>query len=127
MDHDDLQYTPNYFFSGNDGEYYVSGNLVGDYSLSMMFGRFSNWFLSEINERPIDQSNFVIAPNPCTDYFYIISDVEPPFNLGIYNLTGEKVLSQEVYNNISSVDVSGLSKGLYLVKVNNGVKKIIIN
>jgi hypothetical protein len=71
--------------------------------------------------------DFIIAPNPCTDYFYLFADEELPFNLVAYNLTGEQVLFQEVRDNISTIDVSGLSKGLYIIKINGNARKIIIN
>ncbi len=82
------------------------------------------------NEKPLDFNNF-IYPNPCSDFVYLA----PKFFLyiqefefiSITNLSGQtmaKFNPEEVL--LSRLDISGLSSGVYIVKVHtkSGVKLI---
>jgi len=48
-----------------------------------------------------------------------------PVSYTIYNTMGGRVLRGNTQNKISVVDISGINPGIYLVKVNNAVQKII--
>ena len=69
--------------------------------------------------------NFLIYPNPTTDYINI--DCSSFENVFIYNILG-KELTKETSNRIN---VSSLSKGVYFIKVSDGInsstKKFIKN
>lgn len=127
MDHYDLQCTPTYFFMGNDNDYYVAGNHLGYNESNIMFGRFSNWFLSGSAEVNLNPKSLFVMPNPCSEYFYILSDEKLPYGIEIFNISGMLVLFQSIEDNLSPVNVSVLPKGIYFVKLNNEVSKLIVN
>jgi len=55
-----------------------------------------------------------VYPNPVSNFVYIIA----PQNLGqvdVFNATGALVLSKFIGNCKGSIDVSGLSEGLYII------------
>ncbi|NDV46806.1 T9SS C-terminal target domain-containing protein [Paludibacter sp. 221] len=56
-------------------------------------------------------STYIIYPNPVKDVLYINSNVN---EIAFFTLQGQRVLSMA---NVESVDVSGLSKGLYIVQI----------
>jgi len=58
-------------------------------------------------------------PNPVADILNIAFDHEIK-NVSIYNLLGQEMMTKTINANEGSVDVSHLSKGTYLVKVNVG-------
>ena len=68
-----------------------------------------------------------IYPNPTTNYLFIEGN-KNPLAISIYNLLGAEVISE---SNTHKIDVSELSKGVYIINVSDGVsqtnKKFIKN
>ena len=68
--------------------------------------------------------SFSIYPNPATDLISIIG-VENIKSIKVYSILGS--LEKEVFNT-NQIDISELSSGIHLIKVDNGtvsIKKII--
>ena len=75
-----------------------------------------------------------IVPNPATEYFTVSFNLEKECNVNIvlYDILGKEVM--EIYDSfvyeglfIRTINVKNLSKGLYFLKINNTINKIIIN
>ncbi len=63
-------------------------------------------------------SQFSIYPNPAQDVLYISNNTGGEFSYNIYSITGERVAQRHnLTGSMVEVNVSGLAKGLYLVKV----------
>jgi len=62
-----------------------------------------------------------VFPNP-TDSYLFIEGINNPIYLSIYNLLGKKVMYK---SNIEKIDVSELSKGVYIINISDGVSQII--
>ena len=66
----------------------------------------------------MEVNTLTVYPNPATtqlsiDYGdYIIKDVK------IYDVTGKNIKQEEVNRNQISIDVSGLHRGIYFLKIN---------
>ena len=85
------------------------------------------------NTASVDSSDFEtfkMYPNPVSGnkiYFNVSDDIA----IEIYSILGKLVKSSEITNTKNNIDVSDLSKGIYLVKVNSGnqfiTKKLIKN
>lgn len=79
---------------------------------------------AQLSNNEINVNNVLRAyPNPLKDLLNISYDKEIT-SLSIYDLLGQEVVSIAINNNESTVDVSNLASGTYLVKVtsNNEVK-----
>jgi len=66
-------------------------------------------------------ANLSVYPNPAKEELFIsISNFKSNTNnhIEIFNISGQKVLDQSILQNNTKVDLSGLSKGLYLLKTN---------
>lgn len=81
--------------------------------------------LSAINENAIGFS-YDIFPNPCSNDFIVLNI--PSFIYGnnmitIYNIQGQMLFRQPILKEKSEIDVSMLSEGIYILKINynNGV------
>lgn len=62
------------------------------------------------------KTNLTLYPNPATDRITI--DCSERINeLSIYNLVGELVFQRQLNNNKNEIDVSNLSKGVYIIRV----------
>jgi len=61
--------------------------------------------------------NFIeIFPNPAIDYVYINSDIALK-EIELYNWSGIKVKKMQILENSSIVDLSGLPKGIYILRI----------
>jgi len=68
-----------------------------------------------------------LYPNPAASEFTISNSRFPILKVEIYNLTGERILSQPQTSSFkpeTSVDISQLSPGIYFVVINAGTEKI---
>ena len=64
-------------------------------------------------------------PNPAKDSFtFNYSNVKQGTQLTIYNLEGKAMLTKELLNVSSEVDVSTLNKGVYFVRVKQNNKEV---
>jgi uncharacterized repeat protein (TIGR01451 family) len=66
-------------------------------------------------------ANVSVYPNPAKEELFIsINNLKSNAisYLEIYNIAGQKVLDQSILQNNTKLDLSGLSKGLYLLKMN---------
>ncbi len=70
---------------------------------------------------------FDVEPNPATDYFdiYINNQSLTHSELNIYDTKGNIILSDNITNIIKRVYVSDWAPGIYIVKINGAVKKVL--
>jgi hypothetical protein len=68
-------------------------------------------------------ASIIIHPNPISDHIYISSNNSVIDSVTIYSLTGKKVLEDS--KRLNFIDVSGLSKGMYLIEVYSEGEKTI--
>ena len=62
-------------------------------------------------------NNFLIYPNPATDRVYIDCAVRQNMKVQVYNVIGECVLQRELSSSTNDIDISSLSKGIYVIKL----------
>jgi len=78
-----------------------------------------------------NNAKFTIYPNPASDFILVTSKSTLDLNISIYTVLGKKVLSSKTYKNNQKIDISSLSKGIYLVTIESNhtktTKKLIIN
>ena len=65
-------------------------------------------------------------PNPVINKQFNI-EVSINSNLEIFNLMGKLCKSYYIQKGVSTIDVSYLASGTYLIKVNNSIEKLIVN
>lgn len=102
--------------TGNIGQIVLSHGGEGTALVYFDNIYFSSTTLS--NEKRLFEE-FSVYPNPVSDRVSI-SAAESIDRLRIYDLTGKLVKQASPQKTAFSVDVSGLSKGVYLVKLNTG-------
>lgn len=70
-------------------------------------------------------SNFKIYPNPATDYFEIISNLQIK-SIKIYDITGRNIYQWSGEDKKSQIDVSYLVSGIYNIQINSLEKTDVI-
>ena len=75
----------------------------------------------------IESQNFKIYPNPARDFVNIeIQDNENKNTLvEIVNVNGQVIYSETINNNTKTINLSDYSSGIYHVRINTSVKRII--
>jgi hypothetical protein len=77
---------------------------------------------------PEVKDDFVVYPNPAKNEFWIKSvqnrNTDTELTLDLFNITGEKIYSSVMKDNVQQVDVSNYQAGMYFIKI--GTKKYII-
>jgi hypothetical protein len=79
---------------------------------------------SAINENTVGTAQ--IFPNPAKGSFFLKRESHTPATLIILNAAGQPVTSKALVSDNESVDISDLLKGVYVLKLDDIVYKIII-
>ena len=80
---------------------------------------------ASLGNNSFDNANFSLYPNPVKDVLNLSYNQEIS-NVEVYNLLGQKVVSNKYNSNSAQVDMSNLSMGAYVVQVTaNGQVKTI--
>ena len=67
-----------------------------------------------------------IFPNPAGKFITINCGIVGNSNLEIIDLSGNIIINRKINNPIISVNVSTLNKGIYFIRINNRIEKLII-
>jgi len=77
-------------------------------------------------------NNITVSPNPASDHITVIQSIHSSATIAIYDITGREVSEQKLDKGSNTIDVKGLTNGIYIYTViaenNNSVKtgKLII-
>lgn len=85
---------------------------------------FSNAIEWTLNVSKEHQSTLVIYPNPAKNILNIKTEGEYLLQFEITNITGQKVMTSPIHGQKQNIDITHLSSGAYLIKVesNKGIK-----
>lgn len=81
---------------------------------------FDNWYFYNVATASVDNNEllgFSMYPNPASNRLNI-SAKETIQNADIFNVLGKRVMSLDINKSSESIDISGLTSGIYLVKYN---------
>lgn len=98
-------------FTPTAGILYLDDVMLGD---AIMATGINNYFL---------QNDFRIYPNPATTDFRIDVNAEL---VSIFNTAGQVVYSEKNYKKGASINIDGLNSGLYFVKADETIRKLIV-
>ncbi|SFF69053.1 leucine-rich repeat protein [Sunxiuqinia elliptica] len=80
---------------------------------------------TDIDDIASKKDRLRIYPNPTNSYVYVVSP-DVANRIVIYSLTGEVVKQLTSNTQLSKVDLTGVTPGMYLVRVNNHTHKLCI-
>lgn len=92
----------------------VSENVYTNFS----FSTFSDYCMSTVLVEDEAAIDFSVYPNPCDDVLTIQFAHDVHAALGVFDMHGRCVKELRNLRNLESIDVSDLSSGIYLLKVN---------
>lgn len=71
------------------------------------------------------KENLTVYPNPATNNITVNTGSDKQMLVEMFNLVGQRVYSENVVNN-TTINVSNLKAGVYLLKANNHTAKVIV-
>jgi hypothetical protein len=103
--------------------FFASGNMIiSDEDRGFFLVKSSSLGINEA-----DDLGFSMYPNPSNNNLTIKSANNPLTTVEIYNVTGQRVLNFNFSQSISEImDVSNLTSGVYLVRINDSITKRLI-
>jgi uncharacterized repeat protein (TIGR01451 family) len=106
-----------------------TASIFFDFNPAIITNTFTSTFVPELGTEEASFKNFKVYPNPANDRVFVAADSNIE-TVMIYDLLGKTVLNSSINSNTASIDVSGISAGLYLLEVSNGnvkqVSKLVI-
>lgn len=72
-----------------------------------------------------DADGLLLYPNPATDILNVQNLQNQSLLVSIYRIDGTQVLTRELYSDDSSIDISTLQTGFYLLKADNKAYRFI--
>ena len=117
---------PNALFENVTRFYFDNGDLVLDQN-----GVTSNIPVTTIQRLELDavssvqsweDNSILLYPNPTSDKLYFSTNKEQIVQVRVYSMNGQLLFSQQLSTS-ESIDVSTLSKGMYIIKINNQTYK----
>lgn len=77
-----------------------------------------------INDIPIQENLYLsVSPNPTYGMVNIMTGIEHPYNIYVYNVMGVRVFLNDSFSD-GVLDLNHLPKGVYFITVRNGLDKI---
>jgi hypothetical protein len=92
------------------GTFYLDDLVIGDAIPTGISGKFV-------------ESSFQVYPNPASKEFAIGVDAE---SVSIFNISGQEVLSVQNYQKGSSIDISELAGGYYIINADSRTQKLMV-
>jgi hypothetical protein len=84
----------------------------------IVFGSYSG-----LKETLSETNPLQIFPNPSGDFITLKNQPEGVANLSIYSICGTQIMNLQHYSCNVPIDISWLTKGIYIIKVNNQALK----
>ena len=104
---------------------FLSGS-VESYDLSSISTLYLQLYPTATSDYSLNSSQEIsIYPNPASDVIYIKSEQEITSVVSIYRIDGVLVLQKQISSQNKSFDISGLTSGLYLLRIDNQAFKFI--
>ncbi len=109
---------------------YIGSATAADATTEIFFDNISVIETSQLSTTDVNVLDFKVYPNPAKDHITIASHTNETIAVSVFDVLGKNVLNRNLNAN-NTLNVSGLSKGLYVMKITSAsnsviTKKIII-
>ena len=100
-------------------------NTVGQDGFFGKNHSLSGWNCSNTAPEEVEWIEPFVYPNPTKGNLYIHASMSEGLECEIHNLSGQKLMAISEHASHASIDISELQKGVYLLRVNGQIHKIV--
>lgn len=119
----------NYSITSSSKIYFSSSNLVFNNVSSStpidQIRKITFTTASKVENVNTNGIQLTLSPNPAKDYIVLSNAPEGKNTISIYSMTGATMLITSLHSSSSTVDISTLPKGMYVVKIQTLTAKFI--
>ena len=115
-----------YYSSGDAVKYYIRAQNNNAMRLSPERAEYE-FYIYDPNASIMEKESisYNVYPNPSKGIITIASSSSHSLHCIVYNLSGQKLLEKQTASSSTTIDVSALKAGIYLLKINNKTKTIV--
>ena len=115
-----------YSGSGLAVKYYIRAQNANAMRLSPERAEYEFYIYDPNVDVPeIETVSYKVYPNPTNGNIYIYAPTNGALECEIYNISGQKLMATSEYGTHASMNLSGLQKGVYILRVNGQIHKIV--
>ena len=115
-----------YSGSGLAVKYYIRAQNANAMRLSPERAEYEFYIYDPNVDVPkIETVSYKVYPNPTNGNLYIAAPTNGALECEIYNLSGQKLMATSEYGTHASMNLSELQKGVYILRVNGQIHKIV--
>jgi hypothetical protein len=115
-----------YSGSGLAVKYYIRAQNTNAMRLSPERAEYEFYIYDPNVDVPeIETVSYKVYPNPTNGNLYISAATNGALECEIYNLSGQKLMATSEYGTHASMNLSELQKGVYIMRVNGQIHKIV--
>jgi len=94
-----------------------AASIYFDFNPAIVTNTTNTEFVTTLNTDDFKVNELAVYPNPVKNLLHIVSNNSPVEIVYLHDLLGKTILSKTVHGNNSIIDFSGLSTGVYILKV----------
>ena len=115
-----------YYSTGQAVKYYIRAQNNNSMRLSPERAEYE-FYIYDPNASVMDAESisYNVYPNPSKDIINITSSSNLSLNCVVYNLSGQKLMEKQSAGSSTSLDLSAFDSGMYILKINDQIKKIV--
>ena len=115
-----------YYSSGQVVKYYIRAQNANAMRVSPERAEYEFYMYDPNASIPeVEQASYTVYPNPGNGFVYINSSLSASLNCVVYNLSGQKLMEKQSAGSSTSLDLSAFDSGMYILKINDQIKKIV--
>ena len=115
-----------YYSSGQVVKYYIRAQNANAMRVSPERAEYEFYMYDPNASMPeVEQASYTVYPNPSNGFVYINSSLSASLNCVVYNLSGQKLMEKQSAGSSTSLDLSAFDSGMYILKINDQIKKIV--
>ena len=87
---------------------------------------YAKWTENDVGINKVETLSLSIYPNPASNFVTISGFIEGENIIRITDLSGRRIIQTEIHNSETTIDISGLSSGVYIVITGKRNMKMIV-
>lgn len=104
-----------------------TAEIYFDFNPAVITNTFNTEFITTLSNADLISESLLVFPNPATKLITLIfnKNIEDSVEIKVFNIQGKQVLNtNRASGSKANIDISELSKGIYFLKVKEGVKEL---